>query len=149
MFDIEFCADEPERQDEGADAWFALRGRTTLGNHREEFLAALDPWSRADYERHWIEAARRLLGGADRTGFFTSAFRFWWVMWREGNTLFVHEQLMVPETLIAPFDLANAYRQIGERRTFSEDGQRVSEWHLELSDIRDFVERRAGQYGPA
>ena len=70
---------------------------------------------RADYERHWIEAARRLLVGADRTGFFSSAFQFWWTMWRKGQDLFVHEQLIIEATLLEPFDPSDPYRQIGER----------------------------------
>jgi len=82
---------------------------------------------RADYERHWIEAARRLLVGADRTGFFSSAFQFWWTMWRKGQDLFVHEQLIIEATLLEPFDPSDPYRQIGERKTEDEDGKALSE----------------------
>ena len=146
MFDIEFIADEPEHVDEGEHAWVALRGRTTLGDYQEEFLAPLGTWSRAEYQRQWIEAARRLLVGADRTGFFTSAWQFWWVMWRDGQAVYVHEQLMVEDTLIAPFDPADPYRQIGERYTISEDGDAVSEWRLEFADIEAFVARRVSEY---
>ena len=149
MFDIEFIADEPEHLDEGEDAWVALRGRTTLGDYQEEFYASIGYWSRADYERHWIEAARRFLDGADRTGFYTSAFQFWWVMWREGEAIYVREMLMVEDTLIAPLNPEDPYRQIGERDTLSEDDHEVSESRLELADIRDFVARRASEYFPA
>jgi len=147
VFDIEFIADEPEYLDEGEDAWVALRGRTTLGDYQEEFVASLGNWSRADYQRQWIEAARRLLGGTDRTGFFTSAFQFWWVMWREGDAVYVHEQLLVGDTL-GSFDPADPYHQIAERETVSDDGTEISEWRLEIADIEDFLARRASTYVP-
>lgn len=148
MFDLEFISDEPEPQDEGADAWLALRGRATLGDYKEEFLAPIGYWTRGDYERQWIAAARRLLTGADRTGFFTQALRFWWVIWREGGDVFVHEQILVEDASFGPLDPADPYRQIGERYTVSEDGEQVSEWRLEIADIEGFVERRAAQYVP-
>jgi hypothetical protein len=149
VFDIEFIGNEPEHLDEGEDAWVALRGRTTLGDYQEEFLASLGHWSPADYQRQWIEAARRLLGGADRTGFFTSAFQFWWVMWRDGEMVYAREQLLVEDTLIAPFDATDLYRQIGRRASVSEDGNQISEWRLRVADIEAFVTRRAGTYVPA
>ena len=149
MFDIAFIADEPEQFDEGEYVSVALRGRTTLGDYQEEFLASLRYWSRTDYERQWVEAARRLLAGAEHTGFFTSAFQFWWVMWRDGETVYVHEQLLTREGLVAPFDPADPYRQIGERYTISEDGGTVSEWRLGVVDIEAFVARRASEYVPA
>jgi hypothetical protein len=96
-----------------------------------------------------MEAARRLLEGRDRTGFFTEAMWRWWTMWLEGPAVIVHEQILVPEALIEPLDPTDPYRQIGERQTHSEDGHPISEWRLTVSDIREFVERRASQYGSA
>jgi hypothetical protein len=146
VFDIAFIADEPERQEGG---WYALRGRTVLGDFREEFLAALGYWDRAGYERHWIEAARRLLAGADRTGFFTSTFQLWWVMWRRGDELAVHEMLLAEDALLERFDPADPYRQLRDYSDApNEEGQRPSEWRLRVADIAAFVERRAAQYVP-
>ena len=69
-------------------------------------------WGREDYERQWIEAARRLLDGADRTGFFTAAMWRWWTMWLKGHEAIVHEQILVPEALIEPLEPTDPYRQI-------------------------------------
>ena len=91
VFDIAFVHDEPERQEDG---WDALEGEIRLGDYRETFLAALDPWGRQDYERHWIEAAQRLIRGSDRTAFVTLAFQFRWVMWRDGTSLVAQEHLL-------------------------------------------------------
>jgi hypothetical protein len=146
VFDIAFIADEAERQEEG---WYALRGRTVLRGYEEESLASLGYWGRADYERHWIEAARRLVAGADRTGFFTSAFQFWWVMWRRGDELAVHEMLLTGENLVEPFDAADPYRHLPEYSAEpDEEGRRPSEWRLAVADLAAFVERRAAEYVP-
>ena len=126
------------------------------GNYRYSFTLRkggshlpLDNWSRADYQRQWIEAAQRLLGGAERTAFFTSAFQFCWAMSREREMVYVHEHLLVEETLIAPFDPADPYRQIAEPYSGLEDGCEISEWRLNTADIEAFVARRANAYAPA
>jgi hypothetical protein len=77
MFDLAFAGSEPQRQEDG---WDALQGKIVVGDYAETFLAPLSAWQRTDYEHHWIEAAIRLLRGADRTAFITVAFQFWWPM---------------------------------------------------------------------
>ncbi len=146
MFDITFLSDTPERQPEG---WEGLWGRTQLGADAEDFLAPLGPWQRADYERQWIEAARRLLG-PHQAAFFTAAFRFWWGMWREGEEVVAHEEFLIPERLAGLTDWQAApYQLIRNRRAFSKDGEPISEWRFAAVDIEGFVVRRGGQYVPA
>ena len=65
------------------------------------------------------------------------------------DAVYVTEQILVPDALREPYDPADPYRQIGARYTVREDGHQISEWRLELADIRAFVARRAGQYIPA
>ena len=128
MFDIAFLDAEPEVQEEG---WLALRGRIVFGDFEEEFLAPLDPWSRPQYERQWIEAARRIVSGEfGSTAFVSSAFQFIWTMWLAGEEVLVQEKLLMKDTLIAPFDPSDPYRQIGAHQSESEDGMRISEWRI-------------------
>jgi hypothetical protein len=150
LFDIAFTSDTLERQDEGEAGWDGLRGRTTLGAYAEGFVAPVGTWTRTDYERQWVEAARRLLGPAARAAFFTAAFRFWWVMWREGEVIFVHEEFLTPERLAGVADSGAApYHLIGDRRTHSLDGAPISEWRISAADVRGYVERHSGQGGRA
>jgi hypothetical protein len=138
MFDIAFLDRGPERQEDG---WYALRGRIVLGEFSEEFLAPLDHWSAADYQLHWVEAARRLVhGGYDRTGFLTS-FQFLWMMWRDGDDVRVQEKMLIDETLLAPFDPKNPYLQIDEYTGLTEDGMPLSEWRVAIDDVREFLDR--------
>ena len=146
MFDIAFTSDTPEPQDDDGVGWDRLRGRTTLGAYAEEFLAPLGLWQRAEYERQWIEAARRVLGPAARAAFFTTAFQFWWAMWREDEIIYMHEEFLTPERLARVTDYGAApYHLLEDRRTHSEDGAPISEWQISVADVRAFVERRARQ----
>jgi hypothetical protein len=142
MFDIAFTTDTSERQNLDGVEWDGLRGRTTLCAYTEEFVAPLGRWGRPDYERQWVEAANRLLGPAARAGFFTTAFQFWWVMWREGEAIFLHEEFLTPDRLTRVSDYRAApYHLIEDRRTHNDEGTRISEWQLTVADIRGFLER--------
>jgi CdiI N-terminal domain len=148
LFDIAFLTDTPERQDQDGAGRDGLRGRTTLGDYTEEFLAPLDHWSRSDYERQWFEAANRVLGEAARAAFFTAAFRFWWTMWRESEVILVHEELLTPERLAHVTDYGVVpYHLIEDRRTHSEDGAPISEWQITVADVRGFLKRRCRTSG--
>ncbi|MFL5617701.1 MAG: hypothetical protein ACJ79A_04825 [Gemmatimonadaceae bacterium] len=144
MFNIEFTAAEPELQDEG---WNGLWGCVTLGEYRESFVASLSIWSKQDYEQQWRDAAERLVAGAPSTAFLTSAFQFWWSMWRSGATVRVHEELLTPERLamLGPSpDLTRApYELLGEYVGVNEEGAAISEWRIDLADIEAFLARRA------
>jgi CdiI N-terminal domain len=144
LFDIAFTTDKPESLDEGGTD--RQRGRTTLGEYTEEFVAPFGHWKRADYERQWVEAARRVLGPAGRAAFFTAAFRFWWAMWREGEVIFVHEELLTPERMAGVTDHGSVpYDLLENRCTHSDDGMPISEWQISAEDVRAFLKRQAGQ----
>lgn len=136
-FDIRFIRDDDESLEEflGPGAR-GLRGRITLGEYTEEFVALLDPWTRADYERHWREAARRMAEGADRTAFFTSAFEFRWTMWREADRVYVQEHFLLADGFPEPFDPADLFAHIRDRETGP------SEWTLDLADVVAFAESK-------
>lgn len=141
-FDIRFIRDQPESLEEflGEGAW-GLRGRITLGGYAEEFVALMRTWSRADYERQWLQAARRLLEGADRTAFFTSAYEFRWTLWRVGERVHAQEHFLTAEHFPEPFDPDDLYTHIQDRRTHTDYGTAISEWSVELAAIAAFAAR--------
>jgi hypothetical protein len=141
-FDIRFISDHAESLEEflGKGAR-GLRGRITLGDYAEEFLALQGTWHRADYERHWLQAAQRLLQGADRTAFFTSAFEFRWTLWRVRDRVYAQEHFLAAPGFPEPFDASDLYTHIQDRRTRTEDGTSISEWTLDLASVAAFVAR--------
>ena len=145
MFDISFVADQPEHMEGGHQV---LLGRTVLGGFSEEFLASLEVWSPSDYEAHWLDAATRLMRGEQRTGFWTSAFQFWWIMWRDGDLIYVREQILVGEGLSASFDPKDPYSHIGPRQTDHAVGETPSEWLLRIDDVAAFIARRGPHLPP-
>lgn len=144
MFDLAFTGDAPEWQDEGFPT---LRGAIVIGDYTEDFLAPLGPWQRSDYERHWIEAGRRLVAGADRTAFITVAFQFWWPMWRDGDDVIVTEELLWFSRGAATFDPIHPFDSISNWSALSEDGDPVSHWRCHVADVAGFIHRRGESYG--
>ena len=138
MFDIRFISRTPEPQEEG---WDALWGEIRLGDHLEGFRAPLDPWTAADYERHWREAAARLVGGQP-AAFWTVPWQSWWVVWPEGGEAVVHEELLLADRIEAGGYTAEPpagyapYELIGPRESGSEEGESVSDWRVPLAAIR-------------
>jgi hypothetical protein len=134
MFDIAFYSDPPEPQEDG---WVALRGRTLLGEHSEDFLASLAVWTPEDYQRHWHEAATRLVAGSP-SAFITSAFQFRWLMWPRPDGIAVHEQLLLEGHGFKEHD---AFSGIPPYSAQTDEGEVISEWLLSPEDVAGYLRR--------
>ncbi|WP_420809079.1 hypothetical protein [Amycolatopsis suaedae] len=73
-----------------------------------------------------------------------SAVRFmWgWPLYRAGEVVYVHDNLIIPDELSSPFDLERPWQSIPERTVVDEDGNAVSEWVTSMGEIRDFLAGR-------
>jgi CdiI N-terminal domain len=148
MFDLAFIRG-PDDDPEEPGARF-LTGRITLGAFSEHFRAAVYAWQAADYERQWLAAAQRLIAGAPRDGFVTQVvhreahLHFWWPAWREGDLVYLHQEITVPELYPEPFDSTQPARYVRPRETVTAEGERISEWVVTVADLVDFVHRRSG-----
>ena len=144
MFDIELLG-RPEGQGDGLFNW----GRLTLGRFQDEFQAPLYEWAPGDYAAHWLESARRLLGGAPVAVFLThmvrpdAAYHVGWPAWREGDRVYVQERLFLREHLNGTFDPECPEVHVGRRQEVSDEGERISQWEVGVRDLADFIERRA------
>ena len=145
MFGLEFISEPGSGFGEPA-----IRGRITLGEFSEEFIAPLVFWSPDDYRRQWAEAAERIVGGYDRTC-FVQAMResprhgpmLLWAAYKSGDLVHVQQKLLLEQTLNAEFDPANLYEQVNERETVDEECRAISEWVISVTEIALFL-RRAG-----
>ena len=151
MFDLQFIS-RPETDDEGR---VYMRGAITLGDWREEFLAPLGPWTMADYTLAWLAAAERLVAGAPRVGFLhhfahlDAEYHFYWQAWREGQRVYFQEGLLLTEQLAAAFRPDSLDVHVKARTEVTQDGERVSQWQVDLEDIVAYVERRRPSPVPA
>lgn len=131
-----------------AESKFA-KGYINFGVKRNEwFISTFYLWSVQDYEIHWREAVKRIVDGEDSSALIISVaeltpddYVHWWPMWRFGETIKFHEQLLFLSELSEPFDPANPYVHVGEYyNEVDEDGHRVSEWEVSVSDMAAFLD---------
>jgi CdiI N-terminal domain len=141
MFSLKFIAGPLAENGE-----LSQRGRITLGDFSERFISPLVFWTPADYERQWIEGAQRIVDGAESSCFVTamrespfSGVVFLWPAYRVGQNIYLQHRLILPEHVNASFDPSDPYAQIGRRETLSADGEQLSEWQIDLSDVARFV----------
>jgi len=143
MFDIAFIDDEPPYLDE--EGWTGLGANIKLGDFSERFVAPIGLWQRVDYERQWIDGARRLIEGKRESAFVAEAGRLWWTAWRVGQQVLVQQRLLVDDSMARAWaaDLQDLpYNLVGQRDTVSNDGEPLSEWKVTLPDLRAFVSRQ-------
>lgn len=125
-------------------------GLITIGSFQERFIAPLDYWTATDYERHWVQAISRLLETSDRSCLVTAMydpatanFIVWWPLYRVGNTAFIQHHILFLDTLASPFNPNDPFALIPQRETVNEDDERVSEWHVSIEDLADFMRQAA------
>ena len=141
MFAIEFIGNNQIEFGEPA-----RRGRITLGEFSEEFVAPLIFWTSDDYRRQWVEAAERIVNNL-ATSCFVAAMRespldgaiFLWPAYRLGEVVYIQHQLLLPEIVKGSFEPLNPYAQVDERQTKSEEGALISEWEISVNDIAHFL----------
>jgi hypothetical protein len=109
-----------------------------LGHTRLCFVAALQHWTVADYERQWREGIARLAAGEASTALMT-AYRgpgdrphVMWALWRDESHVYIQEQTVLPAELDTLFDPRAPYQQVGNRVAATEAGLPISEWRIEL-----------------
>lgn len=126
-------------------------GELKLGEHSEYFEAVLEFWGLEDYERSWAEGLRRLLDGASVSCLATSMidpptpnFVEVWPLYRDGDDVYVQDQLIFMDQLTHEFDPAAPWDSVRPRAVVNEDGRKIQEWRVGLDDVREFYVR-AGQ----
>lgn len=143
QFDLELVG-APEGKGDDLFIW----GRMTFGKFRDEFQAPLYDWAPGDYAAQWLDAASRLVGGAEVVVFLThmmhpsAAYHVGWAAWREGDQVYIQERLFLTERLPAPFDPYHAEEHAGPRRERTADGEPIAQWRVALQDVADFIQRR-------
>ena len=113
-------------------------GRITVGTFQESFEVC--PWEANDsadtVSTQWYVALRTLLHGADYVALRTQALRAW-MLYRQGEKVFVQDVLLLDDAAW-PED-SNRVNTLPPRRTQTDDGAPVSEWHTTISAIRTFL----------
>jgi hypothetical protein len=124
-------------------------GKLRLGKDDEYFESVLGFWAVYDYEQSWSVGLDRLLAGESTSCLATSItnpssanFVEVWPLYREGNDVYVQNSLIFLDQLSHEFDPDAPWDSVGPRSVLDEDGQAISEWKVNLSDVREFLESR-------
>lgn len=122
-------------------------GSIWLGTYSETFESVLDFWSESEYQLHWRQVIRSLCeGGRTRSALITSLpdirtanFLVWWPVYREGVNVFIRNHILFLQDEGAGFSLASMEYYIPERLVYSNDGNKISEWAVSVSDCEKFL----------
>ncbi|SRR5690606_3439636 len=137
--------------DENIDSWGELSaiGGMQLGDFEESFHASLSYWTREQYLSQWREAVSRLLSGEHISALITamynpkrSNFITWWPMYLVGRKVYIQNQILFLEELETPFNEKELYNFISKRETSSEDGEKISEWCVDIDSLIDFMDKK-------
>jgi hypothetical protein len=120
-------------------------GRLLIGDWEEVFVSSLFLWRKEDYEAQWLNAIRSLLNGKDKAALIVEYLGpeagrlWWWPIYRVEDTIYFREQILFFDRLEEPFSIERAFSFVKDREITSENGNKISEWSVTLTEVRDFA----------
>jgi hypothetical protein len=142
MFDIAFTDDDSTHSN-------SLRGKIRLGEFVEAFESSLQFWTRQDYEKQWVNGVRRVvLEHSDSclisslTDPENSNFIFWWPIYIDGDKAIFHNQVLFINECQHKFDASQPSRSLHPRETVDEDGNKISEWFVQIADLEEWLQSK-------
>lgn len=129
----------------------ARTGEIVLGTDRESFTSLVGFWSPADYAAQWRRGLERVIQQQLPSCLITSIHDpseadviHWWLLYPDGEEVAVQNALLLPRTLDRPFSTVDPYASVPARRVVNDDGYAVSEWHVPVAEVRDFLASLSG-----
>lgn len=129
-------------------------GKITIGEFSERFLASTEYWSQEQYRKQWVEAVDRLINGpcsntealiANMYDPSMANFICCWPLFREGDKVYIHNNLLFMDKIKPPFELDRVGSYIGERETVNEDGDKISEWVTTIGELKGWLQESKGK----
>ena len=129
----------------------AAPGVLIMGNAKEGFYSSLYDWKKQQYESQWQRAIRVLLSESSKAALIVeylspevASHLEWWAMYREGETVYLQNQLLFYEQLATPFSLDSPFASLHDRATIDPEGTSISEWSVSLSEVEQFARMIGG-----
>jgi hypothetical protein len=145
MFWIGFTDESLARMEPGGEGRVGL---LVLGNFTERFVVHFWTWSEQQYVHHWKDALIRGLDGkpsaliTDMRTPSQSNHLVWWPLWRIGDEVLFHNQLLFFEqhkVQGSHIDVERLYDLVGERVSRNSEGVPLSEWIISVSEVEAFL----------
>ena len=145
MFNIYLTSDPVVEPGTGAKAVY---GKIQIDDWDETFSASQVFWTAEQYQRHWAAALRRIVEGENRSALITSyiepmsgGFLNWWPLYREGDTIYIQNQMLFFDQLKSPFCVEYPWESVSERKTTTAEGTEISEWTTTVSSLQQYLQR--------
>jgi hypothetical protein len=143
-FNIEVISKKPKK------IWglSSHEGQITIDDFKETFVMPLNSWNLEDYKKQWQEGIARLKTHK-RSCLVTSIQNMasghpsiiMWTLYKEDDIVFVQNNLLISETTkgrsvkLTDFNLTTCYKFTKPRKTLTQEGRKISEWSIPLSEI--------------
>jgi len=123
----------------------AVYGEITIGDFNERFSASMTYWTREDYLQQWMKSIGTVVGtigntkGALVTNMYDPAhanFISCWPLYKEGEKVYIRNQLLFLNELPHPFLIEDIAKYIGNRVQTTDDGNLISEWETTPNDLK-------------
>ncbi|MGW0837338.1 hypothetical protein [Streptomyces prunicolor] len=121
-------------------------GKIVVRDFTETFPMDLTFWGTEQYKESWASALRRLEEADVTTSCLVSSITdpetaniiFCWPLYRFQDEIFVQNSLIILDELDGAFDPDNPWFSVGPREVVDEDGNRISEWRIDIAAVRKF-----------
>jgi hypothetical protein len=127
------------------------RGEISLATYSEQFECTFEFWSREDYENHWYKCIRRVV--IDRldsclitslTDPRTANFLFWWPIYMTSeDSVAIRNEVLFLDQHHVHFDPDAPFSSLRPRAVTSEEGIKISEWHLPLASLDSWLNKHS------
>ncbi len=128
MFDIKFTGETIDVEGD------LHHGIITFDGVTEGFAASLSYWSKADYQKQWLEAATQLLKPDSRSAFITSMydpkianFINWWPAWHVSSVVVFQEQILPLDVTLLD-DIDDKFKALASQFSVENPYATVPDW---------------------
>ncbi|WP_242206052.1 MULTISPECIES: hypothetical protein [unclassified Pseudomonas] len=126
----------------------ALRGLIRLGEEEESFFAPISFWDRQEYLNSWYSSLCLGLERRQHSVLVTSMldpesanFLMVWVLYFVGESVHIQNSVVFLDDVVPGFNVDDVNTYVGVREVANEDGDRISEWVVPLSELLGFKEK--------
>ncbi|BCQ36920.1 hypothetical protein ERHA54_45310 [Erwinia rhapontici] len=115
-----------------------------INDFEEKVYLPLSYWSLSDYRESWKSEVEEGLNKNSHSVLAVSMYEsskanfiFSWVLYYSGNDVFIQNKIIFLDEH-PNFTVESINSCIGSRKTHTEDGMQISEWHTDLNSIKLF-----------
>lgn len=122
----------------------SCKGKIIIDSFSESFICPLNYWSEKDYYEHWYTGIRKIIKEnksaliTEMHNPLTSNFIIWWVLYKLEDIVYIQNKILFIKELNQTFDIKNFSDYIEDRKIYTEEGDKISEWKININEFINF-----------